>query len=43
MLIINWELVLVSDDPCVTAKITPKRHFGIEHAVLELFFLYISF
>ena len=39
---VNWELVLVSDDPCVAVKITPKRQFRIEHAVLG-FFLYISF
>ena len=40
---VNWELVLVSDDPCVAAKITPKRHFGIEHAALELFFYILVF
>ena len=34
---VNWELVLVSDDPCVAVKITPKRQFGIEHAVLFFF------
>jgi len=40
---VNWELVFVSDDPCATAKITPKRRFVIEHAVLELFFYILVF
>ena len=39
---VDWELVLVSDGPCVAVKISPKRHFGIEHAVLVYFFLYIG-
>ena len=32
-----WEVVLVSDGPCVAVKISPKRHLGIEHAVLGFF------
>jgi len=29
----------VEYDYCVSRKISPKRHFGIEHAVLGLFFV----
>ena len=36
---LNSQLILVNDDPCVTAKKTPKRHFEDEHAVLEFFLL----
>ena len=33
----------VEYDYCVSGKISPKRHFGIERAVLGLFFVWDDF
>ena len=34
------ERFVLEYDYCVSGKISPKRHFGIEHAVLGLFFVW---
>ena len=36
----HLERFVLEYDYCVSGKISPKRHFGIEHAVLGLFFVW---
>ena len=37
------ERFVLEYDYCVSGKINPKRHFGIEHVVLGLFFVWDDF